>query len=229
MSTQVTADQQALLDTQFSPEIEKLAEAHLASESAIEVLRAYGASLAEEMLMSHTDQDEELSKTASENKVAVAAQVEEALTDLGAHAYEQESELDEAELAEVMHKEAKAAAWAIAEGYFGEIEAAMEANPELVKTASKAMFQKAMKGLKAKGVAGKGAFAPTKMDKIKAKAGQLKQKIGDKYQDAMIAGKTKLEHGKILASENKGKLSAAGGLAAGVAAKSAHDKYKSKK
>lgn len=142
MSTKATAEQQQLLDTKFSPEIEKIAEAQLASEGAVENLKAYGASLAEEMLMSYMPESDELQKTASENKDAIVEKVETALNTVGAHAYDQEAELTEEQLGEVLHKEAQAAAHIIADGFFGEIESANLENPELVKEAAKNGFMK---------------------------------------------------------------------------------------
>jgi hypothetical protein len=200
---EITAEQKSLLETQFPPEIEKLAEAQLASEEAVEALRAYGASMAEEMLMSYVDGSEELQKTASENKTAISEKVEASLQQLGANSFETESELTEEELGEVLHKEAQAAGLLIAEGYFGEINAALEENPELVE-AAKAGFMKKMVA-KAQGHVAAG-----------------KKAVGAKYKAVMQSKHVKAAKKHVGA--HKGKYMAAGAVAAGAAA--AHGAHK---
>jgi len=200
----ITAEQQALLDTQFPPEIEKLAEAHMASSVAVETLRAYGASMAEEMLMSYADGSEELQKTASENKTATVEKVEAALKNVGANSFDSESELTEEELGETLHKEAQAAGYLIAEGFFGEINAALEENPELVKEAAKAGFMKKMLG------------------QAKHHAGAAQKAVGAKYKAVMKSKPVKAAVKHVGA--HKGKYSAAAGALAGAgAAHAAHE------
>jgi hypothetical protein len=204
---EITKEQQTLLDTQFPPEIEKLAEAQLASLDAVEALREYGASMAEEMLMSYADGSDELLKTASENKTALTEKVEAALKTVGENSYEAEAELTEEQLGEALHKEAQAAGYLIAEGFFAEINSALQENPELVKEAAKAGFMKKVQ--KAVG-------------KHSAKMGEhlegAKKAIGAKYKAVMKS--------KPVAHVKKHKASYAGaaGLAAGAGvAHAAHE------
>jgi hypothetical protein len=194
----ITQEQQSLLDTQFPAEIEKLAEAKIASFEAVEALRAYGASMAEEMLMSHTEESEELQKTASENKTAVVETVEAALNNVGHNSFNDEAELTEEELSEALHKEAQAAGYLIAEGFFAEINEALESNPELVKEAAKAGFMKKM------------------ISKGQAHMESAKKAVGAKYKDAMKSKPVKAVSKHVGA--HKGKYMAAGAAAAGAGA-----------
>lgn len=205
---EITAEQKALLDTQFPPEIEKLAEAQLSSMEAVEALRAYGAAMAEEMLMSYAgEESEELQKTASENKTAIVEKVEAAMKVVGENSFEQESELTEEALGETLQKEAQAAGYLIAEGFFSELNAALESNPELVKEAAKAGFAKKMHKA---------------VDAVKGHAADAKKAVVAKYKSAM---KSKpVAHVK----KYKAPYAAAAGLLAGAGATHAAHKQDEK-
>lgn len=226
---ELTAEEQALLNTEFPAEIEKLAEAQLASIDCVEALRTFGAAKAEAELLQAAG-DEEGVQAALEKQAAAAEVIEENMKKIRAHNFETESELDEEQLDEVLVKEASAAAHVIAEGYFGEYHQAAEENPELVKIAKMNLMKSMGKGAKAvqKGAMKAGKYA---VKKVKA-AGKAASKAGKKSYKALKGGAASAAGAAKDASKsvkkhvkaNPKKYSALAGFAGGVGAAKAHEK-----
>src|SRR5271166_4556875 len=95
---ELSPEEQALLNTQFPPEIEKEAEAKLLALDAVSALREYGAARAEEVLFSYYEEppvaeEEVLKKTATAGE-----EIERYMKLVRANNYAEESQLEEKEL-----------------------------------------------------------------------------------------------------------------------------------
>lgn len=116
-------EQQALLETQFPEEMEKMAAAEIATGELTEALYAYGWLSAERAVAEHDGLDKIASEALEEHEAAeaqVGAIIEAALETLGT-AYN-EDEVG-------MHKEAQAAAAVIFEGYSDALEKIAKSKP----------------------------------------------------------------------------------------------------
>jgi hypothetical protein len=183
---ELSPEDQALLNTQFPPEIEKEAEAKLLALDAVSALREYGAARAEDVLLSYGE--EPVSEEDGIKKIAAAGEeIERYMKLVRANNYAEESQLDEKELTEVLTKEAQACAHAINDGFWDEVASAYEANPDLVKEAAKMGFMKKMKGHAGAAVKGAKNLLHKGMSHAEH-AAHMAKKYGKKHGAAAAAG-----------------------------------------
>lgn len=132
---------QTIMNTQFPEELEKQAEAAVASSDLGEALFAYGAFLADREC-AELSADGELAKEASEGFAAAEAELT-ALVDAGVAAAEVTSVEDAADL----HKQAQAAAAMMLEGYITQFEKVASADPATGAGAPEGRMAKLRKAL----------------------------------------------------------------------------------
>lgn len=132
---------QAILNTEFPPELEKQAEQAVAEAELVDALYAYGALLADrEVAMAEIEEGEDLSKEASEQFAAADEEIGQALEAAleASGTLETESEAD-------LHMRAQVAAGVMADGYVDKLEELSQTKTAAVKKSLKKMVS-AIKG-----------------------------------------------------------------------------------